>query len=441
MRAAKALKQLDRRNAADSAELEREPVPALSPPLRRQLRDDDRGQQSGSGSESPDDSDDEDELSLEADRKRRLARIARSEARDQAQREAKRRALILSRKLKAQNDLYDKLAFVHEDGQYYEHIPIKPGIDALKWLAPLREVVIMGKKIRRPGLDAVRVNIPETVVYSDRYAGVPEHWLSTSARDGCIVSRELGDKWISKFAKRATALVDHNAPTPTGNRVDPRRAVAVLKMGHWRSGSAMSNISRIIPEYSLKEALKAPTTNAGSVCVQGFVHSRGQTATVYRIAWNALKPASGWSISLSHKSYGDTEASSSVKLSGAARSGALVDDFLSGTHLASTENKAADVELPLNVFELSSKAIVEPVAETIKIVQYLERVKTQAGHLKFDQLVADFVRDRNDSWTFLQIKAFRVTPTTLDRCRKFGVAHRVRRRLCYILLTWLVLFL
>ena len=136
-----------------------------------------------------------------------------------------------------------------------------------------------------------------------------------------------------------------------------------------------------------------------------------------------------WTRTRAHSTYAHTQTGSEtrtqLRINTSTRSGALVDDFLSGTHLASTENRAEDVELPVTVFELSNKAIEEPVAETLKIVQYLERVKTKAGHLKFEQVVADFVRDRNDSWVFLQIKSFRVTPTTFERCRKFGIAHHV----------------
>ncbi len=369
-------------------------------------------------------------MPLAADASRTLARMRRSEARDQARREAARKADILRRKRKAQNNVYARLAFAHpDDDNYYEHLPMRPGIDMLKWLAPIHEEVIAGRKHRRPGLDAVKINIPETVVYSERYAGVAEMWLSTSARDGCVVSRRLTGKWEQRFAARTASRLDAAAAvaasSSSGQEPDTseRRAAAVLKISHWRNGSTMSNISRIVPEYSLTAALKAPTPNAGMACVQGFVHSRGQHASVYRIVWTDRKPPTGWCIG-SERYFSEQEPSALSAPTG-PRSGATVDDFLSSTHLASLENQGADSDLPVTVFELHMKAIAEPVAETRKLVQFLERVKTDAGHLKFEQMVVDFARDRHQAWVFLQVKAFRVTPSTMERCRQYSVAHRV----------------
>jgi hypothetical protein len=393
-----------------------------------------------SGPESPTDR----FMALQTHQQKILARLARKEAEAHAQVQKKRNAMMQRRKIKVQNDLFNKMTYEHENPQYYEYLPMKPGIDAYKWLAPVREHVVAGKKHHRPGLDAVKLNMPDTIIYSDRYAGVAETWLSTSTYDGCVISRRLTGKWIGRCVQRACYALD-NTPGGCKSTTDfgLRRPVSVLKISHWRR-SESRNITRVIPEYSLAEALKAPTPTPGAVCIQNFAHSRGAHSSCYRVVWNAYKPATGFLIS-SEKSYGEKEPSTVA--TGSKHKGSLVDDFLSSTHLASIENRSDDMMLPVTVFELNGKAIEEPIAITKRIAQYLERAKTESGCMKFDTMVCDFVKSsdgKKDHWIFLQIKAFRVSASCWTRCKKMGLSRHVSvllfNEICVELLWLLWLF-
>jgi hypothetical protein len=306
---------------------------------------------------------------------------------------------------------------------------MKPGIEAYKWMAPIREDTVAGKKHHRPGLDALKIDMPDTVIYSERYAGVAEMWLSTSSNDGCVVNKRLTGKWIEKYVQTAAHAMDVS-PSPSSNNgasFGTRRPLSVLKISHWRH-SESRNITRVIPEYSLAQALKAPTPTPGAVCVQNFAHSRGAHASCYRVAWNAYKPAVGFIISTER---GYQEVEPSMVGTGSKQKGALVDDFLSTTHLASIENRSDDLMLPVTVFELNGKAIAEPVAITKRIAQYLERVKTESGCMKFESMVCDFIKStsgkkkKDDQWLFLQVKSFKVSASCWEKCRKLGISRNV----------------
>ena len=387
------------------------------------------------------------ELSAQTHQQKILARLARREADEQIKLDQQRKKMIHQRRVKTQNDMFNKIVFDHSDKDdddsirgssrdYYQYLPMKPGIEAYKWLVPIREDVVAGKKHHRPGLDALKLNMPDTVIYSDRYAGVAEIWLSTSSRDGCIITKRLSKKWISKYSQKAKTMIDTLSPpnAAIGPDLGLRRPVSVLKIGHWRN-SESRNISRVIPEYSLPAALKSPTPTPGAVCIQNYVHSRGAHATTYRVVWNAYKPASGFLIS-SERKYQEREPSASV---GAVNThkGALVDDFLSTTHLASIENRSDDLIIPITVFELHGKAIAGPIEEIKKIVQYLERVKTSCGHMKFLSMACDFVKtieNNRDKWIFTQIKSFTVSNSCWDRCKKINISRNVSE-FCIMLLS------
>ena len=416
MRAAKALKQLDKQPREPALNDNEEYRGDGPQPIETMFED---------GPESPTDR----AIALQTHQQKVLARLARREAEAQSRLNKKRKEMTIQRQVKVQNDMFNKVTFEHDNPLYYEYLPMKPGIEAYKWLAPVREDIVAGKKHHSPGLDAVKLNMPDTIVYSERYAGVAETWLSTSANSGCVISRALtGKNWIEKCVKRACHALD---ATPAGNKSTSnfglRRPVSVLKISHWKN-SESRNITRIVPEYSLAEALKAPTPTPGAVCIQHFAHSRGAHPSCYRVVWNAYKPPTGYLIS-SEKSYGEKEVS--MIGTGSKHKGALVDDFLSSTHLASIENRSEDAMLPITIFELNGKAIEVPVAETKKIAQYLERVKTESGCLKFDTMVCDFVkttsneRGKKDQWVFIQIKAFRVSASCWTRCKKNGISRHV----------------
>ena len=392
------------------------------------------------------DSDDEEQrlMTQQSHQQKVLARLARKEAEEQSKLEQQRKRMIQRRKIKTQQDMFNKIVFDHSnndtnnggstkganrmDDNYYQYLPIKPGIEAYKWLVPMREETVGGKKHYRPGLDALQIIMPDTILYSERYAGVAETWLSTNAK-GMVVSKRLGKKWIPKFSQKANTAIDTSTSsiaTSTTKVLKLRRPVSVLKISHWKNNESR-NITRVIPEYSLPAALKAPTP--GAVCIQNYVHSRGVHSSCYRVVWNAYKPATGFMIS-SEKSYQEREPSSTVGAS-TNHTGALVDDFLSTTHLASIEHRSEEARIPITVFELNSKAIAGPIKETKKIVQYLERVKTKSGGMKFDQMVCDFIKrtsKNKDEWVFLQIKSFAVSPTCWSRCKKLGISRNVSAR-------------
>ena len=113
---------------------------------------------------------------------------------------------ILARKGYAwQKSLLDKINFTDFDQTYYKDLPIQPGVSFFKWLTPRTNSKSKhAHAIRMPGLNAVKLQIPETVVYSERYMGIPEVWVGTDPKDGCVVKRRVNLKdWRVKFAKKA----------------------------------------------------------------------------------------------------------------------------------------------------------------------------------------------------------------------------------------------
>ena len=87
--------------------------------------------------ESPESRAQREESGLAADIHRRAATSFRPKGDSVVERlrtEARRAAQLESRKIREQYEQAVKLGFGHDDPNYYEHVPLKPGVRALLWM-------------------------------------------------------------------------------------------------------------------------------------------------------------------------------------------------------------------------------------------------------------------------------------------------------------------
>ncbi|KAK2964052.1 hypothetical protein BLNAU_1133 [Blattamonas nauphoetae] len=130
---------------------------------------------------------------------------------------------------------------------------------------------------------------------------------------------------------------------------------------------------------------------AGDYIIQRFVQSRGLHPWIARAVWRSQSTPFAYTITSSNLFSDDTEG-----------------DFRKRFTVCT------DIPQSCQVTKTTGSAVAEPISYTQNIVEY---VKRQHG-IHFDELVADFIKDTNDKWWFLQVKAFKVSPETMQRYKE-----------------------
>ena len=334
-----------------------------------------------------------------------------------AQAAAQRRRVASEEKLK--KDLIDKINLKQFDGgaAYYRGLPVQPGTQFFKWLLP-KDIRHSLHSKRLPGINCIQLNVPETVVYSERY-GVPELWVGTAV-DGCVVKRNIKQKdwkrvYLKKVAIHATRGINTTG-LPRKRRKDglpTPDVVAMLKIAN--GPSPQSSSTRAVAPHSLLHTLDKPTPTAMLCAVQGYVRCKGPRAVVYRLMWRAKRTPRAFCI------INETDFVHMPSVKPKPGEDPITDDVLQKRltrHHCATSDVNGRGKLPnLRVFEIAGKALDPMVLETEKIVRYVQGQDTPYGHMKFTEFVADFIRAKNGDWVFLQCKAFKLDPDCMSLIR------------------------
>ena len=126
------------------------------------------------------------------------------------------------------------------------------------------------------GLNAIQLTIPETIVYSNRYTGIPDTWVGTDMKDGCVVKRRVNTKdWRSRFAKKAlngSVWGIHSGASPTRRKrkknvdLNPD-VIGMLKIAN-RTRPQTTN-TRILTPHNIEKSLERPIASA-ALCNSRF---------------------------------------------------------------------------------------------------------------------------------------------------------------------------
>lgn len=164
------------------------------------------------------------------------------------------------------------------------------------------------------------------------------------------------------------------------------------------TGEAVTNQATLLNTKQLKTTLE--NQSRGKVVFQRFVKSKGPKATITRVCWSREGQSYAYMLS-NKKSYHDKSIKEAkFRL------------------LTNTEE-----ELSVNVFKLKGPAIKELTKMTGSIVQFIEaKVKPKSV---FSEFVADFIRDSNNNYWFVQCKGFK-TKKLLDVKKGEKINSRAR---------------
>ena len=322
---------------------------------------------------------------------------------------------------KLKQSLLDKINFTDFDQTYYKDLPIQPGVSFFKWLTPKSNTHSKhAHATRMAGLNAIKLTIPETVVYSDRYMGIPDTWIGTDPKDGCVVKRRVGKKdWRIKFAKKVVngAIWGIGSLSPSkrkrrkGTELNPD-VVGMLKIAN-RTKPQTTN-TRIITPYGIEKSLETPVNSASLCAVQGFIRCKGPRAVIYRLIWRKRKNPYAFCIvnevnfaNMKKKRHDDAPMTDDA-----------IEQMLTRSHCATSDVTNRGSLPALNVFEILGKALNPILEETKKIVKYVERKDSDYGRVKFEEFVGDFIKSKDGEWIFINCKAFKLEEDCYTRIRK-----------------------
>ena len=324
---------------------------------------------------------------------------------------------------KLKQSLLDKINFTDFDQTYYKDLPIQPGVSFFKWLTPRTNSKSKhAHAIRMPGLNAVKLQIPETVVYSEHYMGIPDVWVGTDPKDGCVVKRRVNLKdWRVKFAKKAVngaiwgvkggSLSPSKRKRRKGIELNPD-VIGMLKIAN-RTKPQTTN-TRILTPYSIEKSLETPVNSAALCAIQGFVRCKGPRAVIYRLIWRKKKNPYAFCIvnevnfvNMKKKRHDDVPMTDDA-----------IEQLLTRSHCATSDVTNRGSLPALNVFEILGKALNPILEETIKIVKYVEKKECDYGKVKFEEFVADFIKSKDGGWVFINCKAFKLEENCYEHIRK-----------------------
>ena len=77
----------------------------------------------------------------------------------------------------------------------------------------------------------------------------------------------------------------------------------------------------------------------------------------------------------------------------------------------------------LKAFKVAGRAVQGAVDAAQTLVAHLERFVTPKLKLKFKMLAADFIKDENEEFVFVNLKAFEFTDKCAERVRKWAAMH------------------
>jgi LMBR1 domain-containing protein 1 len=139
-----------------------------------------------------------------------------------------------------------------------------------------------------------------------------------------------------------------------------------------------SNHTNLLNAKQFKAVLES--ISPGQVLFQKYIKCKGPKACIARVIYGGQKPCYGYMIS-NKKSTQDTSEKEMTK-----------------RLLINTENPNS-----LSIYKMTKSALAELVSVTENLVRYTQN--TQKPRVTFHEFVADFIRDEDGDYKFLQVKA------------------------------------
>eukprot|EP00002_Diphylleia_rotans_P025711 TRINITY_DN5092_c0_g1_i3.p1 TRINITY_DN5092_c0_g1~~TRINITY_DN5092_c0_g1_i3.p1 ORF type:complete len:832 (-),score=133.58 TRINITY_DN5092_c0_g1_i3:777-3272(-) len=255
----------------------------------------------------------------------------------------------------------------YNDFTYDDHF-LQPGLGFYKWIA--RKIDPSQDDSR----DKLMLNIPDTIIYG--YADEPI-WLYTG-KTGCV-------QRVDSFAETAVLRKFRSLINK-----DSDITAIVKKPGLKSHGrTTVVSIANLHELRSIMNPILSP--NKSQVIIQLYIKPKGPKAFMVRVEWNRSRVCSAWSIS-NKKMFSDTN----------------VED-----------NKQHYIDFgtinSVSIVKMQGKSVEHLQGLTTRFVQHLERRIRPV--VKFQTIVVDFIKDDFDRWWLIQVKAFKLDPSTLSLSR------------------------
>lgn len=275
------------------------------------------------------------------------------------------------------------------DNVYYQRIPFMPGKLFLS-LIPIVQSNASQTIIK------LRVHIPDTLLVD----GNVKRRIRYSSHEDAIVEVELTTDWEVRLFKRWNACGRTNFPKAS----DP--ALAILRTEKY--SERLSMMTKDIRGKELNNLLSDPPSKC---VVQAFTKSKGNKPSTYRVIWKRGNPPLVFNV-ISKHSY---EASHSI----------FDDD--TNNHISLCPTSADGKEI--SIFRIKS-SVAEHLSDTV--AQVIHHLKTSLSRLyslftlNFDEMVCDFIRTYENTWTLISIKAFALSNQSYtEACRVSAqIAHK-----------------
>ncbi|KAL7997477.1 hypothetical protein Plhal703r1_c33g0125171 [Plasmopara halstedii] len=245
---------------------------------------------------------------------------------------------------------------------------------------------------RRPDLSALKLNVPDTIVYGETGRGI---WIFTDKNGYVQRSTEFNDKQVlEQFSQGRTVQNDKHLIVYKESIV--KMSTGGSQAAH-RSVCFQGNQLRLLNLGEVKTLLDGVQTVKKSFSLQQFVKFKGLRAFVQRAVFEAGKPSYAWMI----------------------RNTEPLSDFPNISRLCTNIH----AEKGCTFIKLTERGCAAVSELNLRIVRYVERHL----HISIQTFVADFIKDAAGNWWFIQVKAFQAQKRCTALPRKLRKAYLMYR--------------
>lgn len=235
-------------------------------------------------------------------------------------------------------------------------------------------------------------------------------WICND-HNGAIVVKEAPSDWKTKFIEKCTEhkLSDFDFDSTP---------VAIVKIPEFTNPTSYDTRPLILSE--LKKILD---DNIESFIVQKYIQSKGNKSSLYRVLWKSSRNTYAYNCSNKAK-YRDKELRQKQK------------EWKEKKDITSKDERSKlwyEYEQILNKYfcvkindpktydyvRIFGESIDEIEAWTYCIIHHLEDVTVTGMKFKFERFASDWIKDNNNNWWFIGIKAFELQQQTLDALKKW----------------------
>ncbi|KAK2964553.1 hypothetical protein BLNAU_469 [Blattamonas nauphoetae] len=274
---------------------------------------------------------------------------------------AQRKEEQIEKEKKDTAEMVKRITFGPDQGYTYANSPAEP----LVMFLPLLTRKNTASK-HTPVTAKLRLPIPDSFVTIDK--DDVKMWLLTS-EEGYL---ERIDNYTTKDLMLALGR-----PKGRENEVS-----AVMKV---RARTGTSNELTVLNTEDIKNIVVSPPT--GDCILQRFILAKGPNPWFLRCLWKANQGPQAWTVTGKGRYSDDTEGDFRKRFS-----------------------VCTDIALGCSVVKAAGSSCQEPFSLTEGIARYVQR---QHG-IHFSELAADYMKDANGKWWFLQVKGFKVSEETMQ---------------------------